>query len=91
MTASRRLFNLLTLAASVCVAAAFGLSSAPVAAQSQPRELNVNVFPGGFNWPIWVAQEQGFFAKHGLKITTIDTPNSRAQLVGLIEESSMSP
>lgn len=49
-----------------------------------PQELRVNVFPGGFNWPIWVAQEKGFFAKHGVKVTTINTPNSREQLTGLI-------
>jgi len=85
MTTSRRAFNVRALAASVCVAAASGLGAAPVIAQTQVRELTVNVFPGGFNWPIWVAQEQGFFAKHGLKINTIDTPNSRAQLTGLIE------
>ena len=43
------------------------------------------MFPGGFNWPIWVAQEKGFFARHGIKVNTVDTPNSRFQLTGMIE------
>jgi ABC-type nitrate/sulfonate/bicarbonate transport system substrate-binding protein len=55
--------------------------SAPAAA---PQTLRVNIFPGGFNWPIWVGQEQGFFAKQGVTVQTINTPNSREQLVGLI-------
>lgn len=55
--------------------------SAPAAA---PQALRVNIFPGGFNWPIWVAQEQGFYAKHGVTVQTINTPNSREQLTGLI-------
>jgi hypothetical protein len=29
-------------------------------------EVMVNVFPGGFNWGIYVAQEKGLFAKNGL-------------------------
>jgi len=55
-------------------------SNAPPA----PQALKVNIFPGGFNWPIWVAQEKGFYAKHGIAVQTINTPNSREQLTGLI-------
>src|SRR6266850_5512413 len=33
-----------------------------------PKTVNLIVFPGGFNWPIWVAQEKGLFAKNGLDI-----------------------
>ena len=43
------------------------------------------VFPGGFNWPIWAAQEKGFFAKGGLEVTLTPTPNSVFQLTNLIE------
>jgi hypothetical protein len=32
----------------------------PVSAQA-PSEVTVNVFPGGFNWGIYVAQERGLF------------------------------
>jgi ABC-type nitrate/sulfonate/bicarbonate transport system substrate-binding protein len=73
------------LALSAITAAALTLTATPAAAQNPPRELSVNVFPGGFNWPIWVAQEKGFFARHGVQVNTINTPNSRAQLTGMIE------
>ena len=53
-------------------------------AKAPTQTLRVNIFPGGFNWPIWVAQEKGFFAKHGVEVRTINTPNSQAQLTGLI-------
>jgi ABC-type nitrate/sulfonate/bicarbonate transport system substrate-binding protein len=59
--------------------------SPPARAQSAPKELSVIVFPGGFNWPIWVGQDKGFFARHGVKVNTVNTPNSRFQLVGMIE------
>jgi ABC-type nitrate/sulfonate/bicarbonate transport system substrate-binding protein len=46
--------------------------------------LSVIVFPGGFNLPIWAAQEQGFFARNGVAVTSTPTPNSVVQLTGLI-------
>ena len=49
------------------------------------KSLNVVVFPGGFNWPIWVAQEQGLFAQNGIEVALTPTPNSVFQLTGLIE------
>jgi ABC-type nitrate/sulfonate/bicarbonate transport system substrate-binding protein len=48
------------------------------------KSVNVIVFPGGFNWPIWVAQENGFFARHGIDVALTLTPNSVFQLTGLI-------
>jgi ABC-type nitrate/sulfonate/bicarbonate transport system substrate-binding protein len=75
-----------TLSAGLAALAATTLFGAsPALAQTAQRELSVIVFPGGFNWPIWVAQEKGLFAKHGVKVNTIDTPNSRFQLTGMIE------
>ena len=47
--------------------------------------VNLIVFPGGFNWPVWVAQEKGFFAKNGLEIKVTPTPSSVFQLTNLIE------
>jgi ABC-type nitrate/sulfonate/bicarbonate transport system substrate-binding protein len=47
--------------------------------------LDVIVFPGGFNWPIWAAQENGFFAKEGLGVKLTPTPSSVFQLTNLIE------
>jgi ABC-type nitrate/sulfonate/bicarbonate transport system substrate-binding protein len=52
-------------------------------APSPAQELKVIIFPGGFNWPLWAGQEQGLFAKHGVNVKTIDTPNSTFQITGL--------
>ncbi len=50
-----------------------------------PQTVNVIVFPGGFNWPVWVAQERGLFAKNGLDVKVTPTPSSVFQLTHLIE------
>jgi ABC-type nitrate/sulfonate/bicarbonate transport system substrate-binding protein len=50
-----------------------------------PQPVNLIVFPGGFNWPIWVAQEKGFFAASGIEVKITPTPSSVFQLTGLIE------
>jgi ABC-type nitrate/sulfonate/bicarbonate transport system substrate-binding protein len=70
------------LLAAVIVAGCAGTPGAPKAG---PKPVNVIVFPGGFNWPIWVAQEKGFFAKHGIAPTITPTPSSAFQLQNLIE------
>ena len=57
-------------------------TSAP-AQNLQP--VSVIVFPGGFNWPIWIAQEKGYFANNGVEVKLTNTPNSVFQLTGLIE------
>ena len=49
------------------------------------QPVSVIVFPGGFNWPIWIAQEKGFFAKDGIEVKLTPTPNSVFQLTGLID------
>src|SRR5436853_7739672 len=49
------------------------------------QSVNLIVFPGGFNWPIWVAQERGFFARDGLEVELTPTPSSVFQLTNLIE------
>ena len=55
----------------------------PASAQSL-QTVSVIVFPGGFNWPIGVAQERGYFAKNGVEVTLTNTPNSVFQLTKLI-------
>jgi ABC-type nitrate/sulfonate/bicarbonate transport system substrate-binding protein len=42
--------------------------------------LRVNLFPGGFNWPIFVALENGFFAHEGLAVELQATAGSVAQM-----------
>jgi len=62
------------------------LAGAPSRAAAQNLEpVSVVVFPGGFNWPIWVAQEKGYFAKGGIEVRLTPTPNSAFQLTSLIE------
>lgn len=48
-----------------------------------PATLRVNVFPGASNLPLLVGIEQGFFARHNLRIEIINTPNSTLQRAGL--------
>lgn len=48
------------------------------------REVNVIVFPGGFNLPLWVGIERGYFGAGGLDVRPHYTANSMEQLSGLI-------
>ena len=56
-----------------CVAlVALILSGGPVVAQSQLTEvLFGNLSPSASEWPIYIADEQGFFKEQGLKVTII--------------------
>src|SRR5207245_774042 len=65
------------------IALAFIASASSRAQQSS--EVTLNVFPGGFNWPTFVAQEKGFFTNNGIRVTLQATPNSVAQMTGLAE------
>src|SRR4051794_20349986 len=49
------------------------------------KTLDVNVFPAGFILPLWVAQDKGFFARNGLEVRLIATPNSVQQMTALID------
>jgi ABC-type nitrate/sulfonate/bicarbonate transport system substrate-binding protein len=40
----------------------------------------VNVFPGGFNWGLYVGQDKGLFARHGIAVQVQGTPNSVSQM-----------
>lgn len=51
---------------------------------SAQETLQVIVFPGGFNWPIWAAQEKGFFARERIEVKLTPTPSSVFQLTNLI-------
>jgi ABC-type nitrate/sulfonate/bicarbonate transport system substrate-binding protein len=70
----------------VAVACALG-AGALANAQPAPqlRTINVITFGGGVNLPIFVAQRQGFFAKHGVEINLRYTPSSVYLMTGLIE------
>lgn len=45
--------------------------AAGAAAQSVTA-LRVIVFPGGGNWPLWVAEDKGFLARERLKLELTD-------------------
>jgi ABC-type nitrate/sulfonate/bicarbonate transport system substrate-binding protein len=57
----------------------------PPAGAQTPKRLEVIVFAGGFNWPIWAAQKQGYFAQNRVEIHLTPTPGSEFQLKNLIE------
>jgi ABC-type nitrate/sulfonate/bicarbonate transport system substrate-binding protein len=71
----------------LCLAAAALALLAPCASTlaAPPKTVNVIVFPGGVNWPIWVAQERGLFAKNGVEVKLTPTPSSVFQLTHLID------
>src|SRR5262245_63121969 len=86
----------LAAAASVLVLAACAGGSAqraPVSPKGSPgvppplalHTVNLIVFPGGFNWPIWVAQEKRFFERNGIEVKITPTPSSVFQLTNLID------
>lgn len=43
------------------------------------RPLRVNVFPGGFNWSLYVAQDKGLFHDAGVDVSVQGTTGSVAQ------------
>lgn len=49
--------------------------------------VSVVSFPSPHDWPIWVAQEKGYFERNGLSVSLTPTPDSKFQLTGLIEGS----
>ena len=61
------------------------IASCAFAQPVPPKTVNLIVFPGGFNWPIWVAQEKGLFAKNGIGVRVTPTVSSVFQLTNLID------
>jgi ABC-type nitrate/sulfonate/bicarbonate transport system substrate-binding protein len=59
--------------------------SGPAALAQSNKPLELIVFPGGFNWPIWVAQDKGLFSQERISVKVNPTPNSVFQLTGLID------
>ena len=79
---ARRIMAILTMPLLALTALA-GASGRTAAQNIEP--VSVIVFPGGFNWPIWIAQDKGFFARGGIEAKLTPTPNSVFQLTNLIE------
>ena len=57
----------------------------PASVPGTLRRVRLIVFPGGFNWPVWVAQAKGLFAGNGIDVAVTPTPGSVYQLTGLVE------
>jgi ABC-type nitrate/sulfonate/bicarbonate transport system substrate-binding protein len=55
------------------------------AAAQGSNSIKVMSFPGLFNYPIFSAQHKGLFAKYGIAVNLIYTPNSKVQREGLAE------
>ena len=49
------------------------------------QNINMITFGGGYSLPAWVAQRQGFFARHGIAVNITNTPNSVYLMKNLIE------
>ncbi len=42
--------------------------------------VTLNVFPGGFNWPIYVGRDKGFFESQSISVEIQGTPDSVTQM-----------
>ncbi len=49
------------------------------------QTINVITFGGGYSLPAWIAERQGFFAKHGVAVNLTYTPDSVYLMTNLIE------
>jgi ABC-type nitrate/sulfonate/bicarbonate transport system substrate-binding protein len=54
------------------------------AGAAEMRVLDVASFDGGFNWPLWVGQEKGFFRENRLEVRVFPALNSVWQIQGLV-------
>jgi ABC-type nitrate/sulfonate/bicarbonate transport system substrate-binding protein len=65
---------------------AFSLLLAPMSAtaMAEPAPMNVIVFPGGLSWPVFVAQDKGFFKEQNLAVKVTETPGSVFQIKGMM-------
>jgi len=71
------------LAAGAAVAMGTLAGPAPRALAQGAAKLKVMSFPGLTNTPMFAAQHKGLFAKHGVAVELIYTPNSKVQREGL--------
>jgi ABC-type nitrate/sulfonate/bicarbonate transport system substrate-binding protein len=58
-------------------------ANAPQAAAQASGRIKVMSFPGLSNYPMFAAEHKGLFAKHGVAVELIYTPNSKVQREGL--------
>jgi ABC-type nitrate/sulfonate/bicarbonate transport system substrate-binding protein len=46
------------------------------------------LFPGGFNWPVWVARERGAFERERIAVEVVTTPGSVFQWTKLVQREA---
>lgn len=95
MTKLRRrdLIRMMPAAAAVGALGVSGCSTTPTSLLSGPtnlfgrstklseqRQLKIKVFPGGFNLPLWAAEENGFFEKRNIDLQIALTRSSVEQI-----------
>jgi ABC-type nitrate/sulfonate/bicarbonate transport system substrate-binding protein len=54
----------------------------------EPAPIRLMVFPGAFNWPIWVGKDRGLFADNGVLVQVAETPGSVVQWTSLANGDS---
>jgi ABC-type nitrate/sulfonate/bicarbonate transport system substrate-binding protein len=59
-----------------------------VTREARNARVTLIVFPGGFNWPVWGAQERGMFARQGIGVEVVTTPGSVFQWTSLANGDS---
>ncbi len=64
-----------------------GLLMSTVCTKAENTELRVNVFAEAQNLPLFIAQDEGMFARHQLDVAVTFTPTSGAQREGLVNGS----
>jgi NitT/TauT family transport system substrate-binding protein len=62
---------------------AFALAIVSQCSLADEALLRLRIFPGAGNLPLIVGEEQGIFARHGVKLQIDPTPNSDAMRAGL--------
>lgn len=68
----------------VSSASVFAADSVPA---KEKNQVNVVTFQGGWNLPLWVAQEKGFFKKNNVNIDLTYTLNSKQVVKGLMDDT----
>jgi ABC-type nitrate/sulfonate/bicarbonate transport system substrate-binding protein len=79
--------RVLAYAASPSLAALASVACTPTHAQAPAASrttLRVVAFAGGWNLPLWAAEREGFFARHGVAVELAYTPGSAALVEGLM-------
>lgn len=71
------------LVAVVCVFLAVDSHAQEAGGRRVATPVSVGVFPGGFNWPLWVVKDRGLDASTGLDVRISGVRSSEEQMTGL--------